>query len=52
MKINTTFTYISSKEKDYYKAVRTEETKLGDDKVKLARRQYRGQGRYIDDILS
>ena len=44
--------YISSKEKDYYKAVRTEETKLGDDKVKLARRQYRGQGRYIDDILS
>lgn len=43
--------YISSSEKDYYKTMRAEETKLGDDKVKLARRQYRGQGKYIDDIL-
>ncbi len=43
--------YISSSEKDYYKSIRAEETKLGDDKVKLARRQYRGKGKYIDDIL-
>ena len=43
--------YISSGERGYYKSIRTEETKLGDDKVKLARRQYRGKGKYIDDIL-
>jgi len=43
--------YISSSEKEYYKNIRSEETRLGDDKVKLARRQYRGQGKYIDDIL-
>ena len=44
-------TYLSSREKEYYQSIRTEETKLGDDKVKLARRQYRGKGKYIDDIL-
>ncbi len=44
--------YISNKEKEYYKNIWAEDTKLGDDKVKLARRQYRGQGKYIDDILS
>ncbi|MCR5499005.1 MAG: DUF3990 domain-containing protein [Acetatifactor sp.] len=44
-------TYISSSEREYYKGIRTAETKLGDDKVKLARRQYRGKGKYIDDIL-
>lgn len=43
--------YISSGEREYYKGRRTKETKLGDDKVKLARRQYRGKGKYIDDIL-
>ncbi len=43
--------YISSSEREYYKSIRTEETKLGDDKVKLARRQYRGKGKYIDEIL-
>ncbi len=43
--------YISSNEREHYKSIRTEETKLGDDKVKLARRQYRGKGKYIDDIL-
>lgn len=44
--------YISNNEKEYYKSIRTEDTKLGDDKVKLARIQYRGKGRYIDEILS
>ncbi len=44
-------TYISSNEREYYKKLRSEETKLGDDKVKLARIQYRGKGRYIDEIL-
>lgn len=44
--------YISNKEKEYYKNIRTEDTRLGDDKVKLARIQYRGKGKYIDEILS
>ncbi|SFU96425.1 DUF3990 domain-containing protein [Butyrivibrio sp. INlla21] len=43
--------YIPMNERDYYMDIRTEETRLGDDKVKLARRQYRGKGRYIDEIL-
>lgn len=44
--------YISNNEKEYYKNVRNSESKLGDDKVKLARKQYRGKGRYIDEILA
>lgn len=44
--------YISSSEREHYKELRAEDTKLGDDKVKLARRQYRGKGKYIDDILT
>lgn len=44
--------YISNIEKEYYKSIRTGDTKLGDDKVKLAKIQYRGKGRYIDEILS
>lgn len=43
--------YISKNERDHYKNIRLEESKLGDDKVKLSKRQYRGQGRYIDEIL-
>lgn len=43
--------YISGNERDYYKNIRLEVSKLGEDKVKLAKRQYRGQGRYIDEIL-
>ena len=43
--------YISANEREYYKDIRLDESKLGDDKVKLAKRQYRGQGRYIDEIL-
>ena len=38
-------------EKEYYKNIRTAETKLGEDKVKLARIEYRGKGQYIDEIL-
>ena len=44
--------YISSSEREYYKGLRAGDTKLGDDKVKLARRKYRGKGKYIDDILT
>ena len=43
--------YISQNERKYYKNIRLEESKLGANKVKLARKQYRGKGRYIDEIL-
>ena len=43
--------YISDNEKEYYKGIRTADAKLGEDKVKLARIEYRGKGRYIDEIL-
>lgn len=44
--------YISANEKEYYKNIRSSESKLGDDKVKLARIQYRGKGKYIDELLN
>lgn len=43
--------YISNNEREYYKNTRLEESRLGDNKVKLAKRQYRGKGCYIDEIL-
>ena len=43
--------YISDNEREYYKNIRLEDAKLGDNKVKLAKRQYRGKGLYIDEIL-
>lgn len=39
--------YISHNEREYYKNIRLEESKLGANKVKLARKQYRGKGQYI-----
>ncbi len=44
-------TYIPKNEKKHYQNIRLSDTKLGDDKVKLARIQYRGKGHYIDEIL-
>lgn len=43
--------YISDNERTYYKNIRVEESTLGADKIKLARKQYRGKGLYIDEIL-
>ncbi len=43
--------YLSSDEKNYYLSHRQEESRIGNDKVKVARKQYRGQGKYIEDIL-
>lgn len=43
--------YISGNEREYYRNIRFEDSKLGDDKVKLAKKQYRGKGLYIDEIL-
>ena len=44
--------YIPEKEKEHYLNLKTADARLGDDKVKLARRTYRGQGSYIDEILN
>ena len=44
--------YICADEKEYYKNIRSDDARLGDDKVKLARINYRGKGRYIDEILN
>ena len=43
--------YLADNEKNYYKEVRSLNSKLEEDKVKLARIQYRGKGKYIDEIL-
>lgn len=43
--------YVSEREKAYYKNIRLKDAKTGDDKVKVAKRLYRGQGKYIDEIL-
>lgn len=43
--------YLCEKEKKYYLSSKQEESKIGNDKVKIARRQYRGQGKYIEEIL-
>lgn len=44
--------YISESERKYYKSIRMSDARLGEDKVKLARIEYRGKGHYIDEILN
>ncbi|MGN0487355.1 MAG: DUF3990 domain-containing protein [Acutalibacteraceae bacterium] len=43
--------YLAPNEKEYYLTSKKEESRIGNDKVKIARKQYRGQGEYIEDIL-
>lgn len=43
--------FLAFDEKNYYLSTKQEESRIGNDKVKVARRQYRGQGKYIDEIL-
>lgn len=43
--------YLPSVEKEAYISIRSEDAEVSNDKVKIARRQYRGQGKYIEDIL-
>ncbi len=43
--------YLATAEKNYYISARSEDSKVSNDKVKIARKQYRGQGQYIEDIL-
>lgn len=43
--------YLTQAEKKYYLSSRQDEAKISNDKVKIARKMYRGQGEYIEDIL-
>lgn len=43
--------YLTETEKESYLNARQENFRMNMDKVKLARRQYRNQGEYIEDIL-
>lgn len=43
--------YLAQAEKKAYLSAKMDEHKISNDKVKLARKQYRGQGDYIEDIL-
>lgn len=44
--------YVCDKEREYYKKLKEDYRKLGNDKVKLAKIQYRGVGKYIDEVLA
>ena len=43
--------YLADSEKESYLHTRQESYRMNQDKVKLARKQYRNQGEYIEDIL-
>ena len=43
--------YLSEAEKDYYLGSKQDGYEVNRDKVKLARKYYRNQGDYIEDIL-
>lgn len=44
--------YVCDKEREHYKKLKEDYRKLGNDKVKLAKAQYRGIGKYIDEVLT
>lgn len=46
-----THCYLSQEEKMFYLESRKESEEINRDKVKVARKQYRGQGHYIEEIL-
>lgn len=43
--------YLAQEEKDYYLQSKKESMEVSQDKVKIARKEYRGQGQYIEEIL-
>lgn len=43
--------YLADEEKQYYLKSKIESGNVNRDKVKVARKQYRGQGKYIEEIL-
>lgn len=44
--------YICKRERDDYLQLQLSDARLGSDKVKAARRQYRGQGKYIEELFA
>ena len=44
--------YVCDKEREHYKKLKEDYRKLGNDKVKLAKAQYRGIGKYMDEVLA
>lgn len=44
--------YVCDKEREHYKKLKEDYRKLGNDKVKLVKAQYRGVGKYIDEVLA
>lgn len=44
--------FLGQRERRHYEAERSESTRIGLTKAKAARRQYRGQGLYIEELLS
>jgi len=43
--------YLCNEEKEKYQIKRLGDNRIGDAKIKMARRQYRGKSQYIDVIL-
>lgn len=43
--------YLCENEKQYYNNIRIEENEVGKNKVKIAKREYAGKGKYIEDLL-
>lgn len=43
--------YLCSAEKEMYLNKKSDDTKISEDKIKIARKNYRGKGHYIDEIL-
>ena len=43
--------YLCSSEKEYYLTSKRDSSKISNDKVKIARKAYRNQGKYIEEIL-
>ncbi len=43
--------YLAQKEKTFYVLSRQAESKINNDKVKVAKKKYRGEGKYIEELL-
>ena len=43
--------FLCDEEKDFYNKRREENTKIGKDKMKLAKREFAGKGKYIEELL-
>ena len=43
--------FVCDKEREYYQKQKENDSKIGDEKVKMARIKYKGVGQYIDELL-